>query len=178
MFVLTERSVNISIAINLAAHGSCQHLLEQFAKDFILMHSSFNSTLPPRCHQVLTFTNSCFCFSSIFQHLECCAGITSDENPLLLVGNELKMALKNVNDTPPTEGSMLKLYQSLSKAIFHRQWLRTNIGEVVIPYDLSLPIKRFLIKFLHANDMKIVVTDVNGTVRDPFPEEVDIPSKP
>jgi hypothetical protein len=110
--------------------------------------------------------------------LECCAGIASDENSLLFVGNELKMALKNVNDTPASECSLLNIYQSLSKAIYHRQWLRTNIGEVVIPYDLSLPIKRFLIKFLHGNDMEIVVADVNGTVRNPFPEEVDIPSKP
>lgn len=156
--------------MNLAAHSSCRHLLEQFAKEFVAKHDYYN--VSACCNEVLTIDNT---QSSIFRHFEVCQGVASDSSALL--GDELTEALKNLDIKPPSSGSFLKVYQLLSNSIHGSSWFRDSAGEVIVPFDLDDPAKRFLIRFLRANGLSVVVADVNGTVREPFPEEIETPEK-
>ncbi len=165
-----RREIHVGTAVNLAAHSSCRYLLEEFAKGFVDKHYYYN--VSACCNEVLTIHNS---QSSIFRHFEVCQGVASDSSALL--GDELTEALKTLEIKPPTDGSFLELYQLLSNSIHGSSWFRDNAGEVIVPFDLDLPAKRFLIRFLRANKMMVVVADINGTVRPPYPEEIETPEK-
>lgn len=166
-----RREVHTATAVNLAAFCSCRSVLEDFAKKFIDKHRSYNDTCPPLCTRVLTM-HEMQC--SIFGHFEDCCGVASDKTAS--IEDESVHALKETDIKPP-EGSLQEIYRHLSNFIRRSEWLRDEIGEVIIPYYLDPPVKRFLVRFLKANRMSVVVADVNGEVRDLFPEEVETPKK-
>lgn len=165
-----RREVHIGTAVNLAAHASCRHLLEQFAQEFVEKHANYNKSAC--CNEVLTIHDT---KSSLFRHFEECPGVASDSTALL--GDKLTEALKSLDIKPPSSGSFLNVFKQLSNTIHGRSWFRDSAGEVIVPFDLDDPAKRFLIRFLIANGLSVVVADVNGTVREPFPAEIETPEK-
>lgn len=168
----SRRDVSMPTAINLAAHCSCRAILEEFSKTFLDQHKHYNQ----ECSCSFVFPDEQRTSKSvIFRHFEICSAVAADNSTLM--GDGLTEQLQELLIRPPTDGSFLKLYKGLSSCIHGNSWFKDTLGEVIVPYDLEISQKRFLIRYLRANGMTVVVADVNGTVRDPFPEEVETPEK-
>jgi hypothetical protein len=64
----------------------------------------------------------------------------------------------------------------LSEEIHNAEILKDSRGRVIVPYDLNPPEKRFWIRFLLAENKKVVILCPNGLFRDPEPDDIRTPS--
>lgn len=165
-----RHGVNVGNAVNLAAHSSCRQFIEQFKKDFVVRHSEFQAS--GKCTH--SFVNDAS-VSSVLNHFEVCPGVTSRKDVLL--GDELNAELTNMNIQAPSAGSFRSLYQDLSECIHNCNWFKDDFNCVIIPNDLDIVQKRFIIRFLLAKGLLCVIATHDGGVRDPTSDEITTPDK-
>lgn len=75
----------------------------------------------------------------------------------------------------PSAGSFLETFKSLSESIHAQDWMRDSEGDIIIPYDMDAPQKRFLVRYFKATRRGVVIADVDGTLRPPTDAEVETP---
>jgi len=157
-------------AVNLAAHSSCRQFIEDFKKNFVFEHSEYHA-LGKCSHSFLTDAS----VSSVLNHFEYCPAVTGSPDKLL--GDVLTAVLTKLEVQAPSAGSFRKLFQDLSESIHHCNWFKDDFNCIIIPSDLEIVQKRFIIRFLMAKGMQCVIATSDGGVRAPVQDEITTPSK-
>ena len=155
-------------ACRMASYMPCRTLLEIFGKEFV------------KKHRKKAFQNVCNCslyadstISEIFTHFEVCMAVTSEDK--IMLGDKLCSNLQYRGYQLPTTGCLVSAYSKLTQELRTSDILKDDVGRVIVPYDLDLPLKRFWVQFLLTDSQEVVILDYDGHLREPRPEEIIAP---
>ena len=146
------------------AISCCRAELDTFADGFRKQHDGKG-----RCKTEFTDADS---VSSILLHHETCPLVAKGKANLL--GDRMSKVLESQNVKKPTRGSHRAAYKDLSQAIHVASLLRDAEGDVLVPDDLNIVDKRWLVRYLLAKGEKVCIITLCG-IRKPRPDEIETP---
>jgi hypothetical protein len=153
--------------IEIAATSSCRSNLEWFGQEFLQRHENKQT-----CSKRLPYDAP---MTAILNHFEECSDVTMDKSKLL--GDILSDRLESENIRLPTTSSFAEIYQSFSRKIHSAELLVTESGAVIVPSNFPSGMKRFWVRYLLASRHDVVMLDMDGSLREPLPEERETPEK-